>query len=197
MMTCTALTVTGFIAITFAAIAIILLPSKPKSRLVASGIVLVLATFTFSAGVALTVAASRAGLETDYDSTVSEIAEAMSYGIHDSSPMCTSDPMLPEGTIAVVFRYDCPDCKATLSDLKAWAYRTNANIVFVSSRMPGGKRLTEAAHITEVPSVVCVDPSTGEFAWRVAYKTVDGSTQVDESGLDAILKIATNKKQDA
>lgn len=195
-MTCTALTVTGFIAMTFAAIAIILLPSKPKSRLVASGIVLVLATFTFSAGVALTIVATNIGLETNYDSTVSEVAHAMSYGIHDSSPECTSDPMLPEGTIAVVFRYDCPDCTATLRDLKVWAYKTNARVVFVSSRMPGGKRLVEAAHVTEVPSVVCTDPSTGEFAWRVAYKTVDGNPQVDESNLDAILKIATDNKQD-
>ena len=62
-----------------------------------------------------------------------------------------------------MFRYDCPDCATTLRDLKAWANKTNVRVVFVSSRMPGGKRLAKAAHVTEVPSVICVDPPTGEF----------------------------------
>ena len=214
-MTCTALVVIGLVVMAVSAVAMVRLSPEPKSRKVAIGVVLVLATLTFNVGVVLAVTASRAGLPTLYDTTIAQVAHAirndkdsstrlsdptvsqalhaLSYGIEDSSPMCLTEPILPEHTIAVLFRYDCPDCTATLNDLKAWANKTNVRVVFVSSRMPGGKRLAEAAHVTEVPSVVCVNPSTGEFVWRVAYKTVDGSARIDEGNLDTIVKIATNK----
>ena len=214
-MTCTALVVIGLVVMAVSAVAMVRLSPEPKSRKVAIGVVLVLATLTFNVGVVLAVTASRAGLPTLYDTTIAQVAHAirndkdsstrlsdptvsqalhaLSYGIEDSSPMCLTEPVLPEHTVAVLFRYDCSDCTATLNDLKAWANKTNVRVVFVSSRMPGGKRLAEAAHVTEVPSVVCVNPSTGEFVWRVAYKTVDGSARVDEGNLDTIVKIATNK----
>ena len=218
-MTCTALVVIGLVVTAISAVAMVRLSPEPKSRKVAIGVVLVLATLTFNVGVVLAVTASRAGLPTLYDTTIAQIAQAishndenssstrlsdptvsqalhaLSYGIEDSSPMCLTEPILPEHTIAVLFRYDCPDCTATLNDLKAWANKTNVRVMFVSSRMPGGKRLAEAAHVTEVPSVVCVNPSTGEFVWRVAYKTVDGSARIDESNLDTIVKIATNRHE--
>lgn len=214
-MTCTALVVIGLVVMAVSAVAMVRLSPEPKSRKVAIGVVLVLATLTFNVGVVLAVTASRAGLPTLYDTTIAQVAHAirndkdsstrlsdptvsqalhaLSYGIEDSSPMCLTEPVLPEHTVAVLFRYDCSDCTATLNDLKAWANKTNVRVVFVSSRMPGGKRLAEAAHVTEVPSVVCVNPSTGEFVWRVAYKTVDGSARIDEGNLDTIVKIATNK----
>lgn len=214
-MTCTALVVIGLVVMAVSAVAMVRLSLEPKSRKVAIGVVLVLATLTFNVGVVLAVTASRAGLPTLYDTTIAQVAHAirndkdsstrlsdptvsqalhaLSYGIEDSSPMCLTEPVLPEHTVAVLFRYDCSDCTATLNDLKAWANKTNVRVVFVSSRMPGGKRLAEAAHVTEVPSVVCVNPSTGEFVWRVAYKTVDGSARIDEGNLDTIVKIATNK----
>ena len=214
-MTCTALVVIGLVVMAVSAVAMVRLSPEPKSRKVAIGVVLVLATLTFNVGVVLAVTASRAGLPTLYDTTIAQVAHAirndkdsstrlsdptvsqalhaLSYGIEDSSPMCLTEPVLPEHTVAVLFRYDCSDCTATLNDLKAWANKTNVRVVFVSSRMPGGKRLAEAAHVTEVPSVVCVNPSTGEFVWRVAYKTVDGSARIDEGNLDTIVKIVTNK----
>lgn len=217
-MTCAALVVISLIIMAIAAVAIVRLPPEPKPRKVAIGVVLALAALTFNVGVGLSVAASRAGFPTLYDTTIAQVAQvlthdkkdsstrlsdptvsqalhALSYGIEDSSPMCLTEPVLPEHTVAVLFRYDCSDCTATLNDLKAWANKTNVRVIFVSSRMPGGKRLAEAAHVTEVPSVVCVNPSTGEFVWRVAYKTVDGSARIDENNLDTITKIATNKRE--
>lgn len=111
------------------------------------------------------------------------------------------DNKLPDdtkGSIIILYKFDCDDCKAIYNDLSN-ALKDNQNIYWIPSTSKLGKKLTEEFTVTEVPTGLYMrhndyNGSIKAVKYELAITDNNNNTILNETLLNRLLYLQSEKK---
>lgn len=124
--------------------------------------------------------------------------EQVISGICNTPVKDTHLPDKTKGNIAILYKFNCPDCKAVYKDLKT-AVGNNKNVYWISSQSKTGKELCEKYDIRNVPTAVYFrqndyDGNINVVNYYLATEDADENTVLDERNINRILYLQSENR---
>ena len=121
------------------------------------------------------------------DIEVTKLSEGIAHSPIDQS--ANFDPDEPHtNTIAVLYRFTCPDCEAIYEQFKAQLDSLPYDTYWISSRSTNGRKLLDLYGVNEVPTLIVFD-ANGRVSVSKAFTYNDaGDTILDQSAVDIALR---------
>lgn len=133
------------------------------------------------------------GMET-YNTNISEAAE----GIKNTPRSASKLPDDTTGSIIIVYKFDCNECKAIYKDLKT-TLKDNNNVYWIASTTELGKEIVEEYGITDVPSGIYVrhnnfNGNVKGTRYKLSTKNDNDDIIINETALNRLLYLQTNNE---
>lgn len=100
----------------------------------------------------------------------------------------TSLPGDLSGCVIVFYKDGCPDCKATMGQIRD-AFKGTKDVFFLDSQSDTGKRIRERYPIQEVPSAVYVHISDENYTMYVLYEQTKDGPVTDFDAINRIIEV--------
>lgn len=92
------------------------------------------------------------------------------------------------GCIVVFYKDGCPDCEATMEQIRN-ALEGTKDVFFLDSQSDVGKEVRERYPIREVPSAIYVHINDGDYTMYVLYERTKDGPVTDFDAIDRIIEI--------
>lgn len=97
------------------------------------------------------------------------------------------------GCIIVFYRDSCPNCKATMDQIRTALKGTN-DVFFLDSRSKTGREIRNRYPIHEVPSAIYVHNTDDNYTMYVLYKKTEDGVVTDFEAIDRIIEIKNDSR---
>lgn len=139
------------------------------------------------------IVASNHGMDNP-NITISEVIDGIKHTPKENNKL----PDDTKGSIIILYKFDCDDCKAIYNDLSD-ALKDNENIYWISSTSKQGKKLTEEFTVSEVPTGLYMryndyNGSIKAVKYELAATDNNNTTILNETSLNRLLYLQSEKK---
>lgn len=92
------------------------------------------------------------------------------------------------GCIIIFYKDSCPDCQATMDQIRT-AFKDTKDVFFLDSRSETGKEIRDRYPIHEVPSAIYIHTADDNYTMYVLYKKTEEGAVTDFDAIDRIIEI--------
>ena len=97
------------------------------------------------------------------------------------------------GCIIVFYKDTCPDCQATMAEIREALKGTN-DVFFLDSQSETGKEIRNQYPIHEVPSAIYVHTADDNYTMYILYEKTDQGTVTNFEAIDRIIELKNNSR---